>query len=81
MLSICTHRRERTRTDVPLTGPHTRAGAPQSDHAQHNNANVLAIGGRTTGPEVAKDIVDAWLGASFQGGRHSERVAKIAALE
>jgi ribose 5-phosphate isomerase B len=44
---------------------------------QHNNANVLALGGRTTGIEVAKEIVDTFLTEGFQGGRHERRVGKI----
>ena len=47
---------------------------------QHNDANVICIGERLTGPEVAKDCVDAWLGAEFEGGRHTGRVAKLDAL-
>ena len=41
---------------------------------EHNNANVLALGGRTTEPELAMDIVDTWLDAVFEGGRHQRRV-------
>ena len=41
---------------------------------QHNNANVLALGGRTTGTELAMQIVDAWLDTEFEGGRHQRRV-------
>ena len=41
---------------------------------QHNNANVLALGGRTTEPALAIDIVDTWLDARFEGGRHQRRV-------
>ena len=40
---------------------------------QHNNANVLALGGRTTPPELALEIVDAWLDTDFEGGRHQRR--------
>ena len=47
---------------------------------QHNDANVICIGERLTGPQVALDAVDAWLGASFEGGRHEGRVAKLDAL-
>ena len=46
----------------------------------HNDANVLCIGERLTGAEVALDAVDAWLGAAFEGGRHAGRVAKLDAL-
>lgn len=41
---------------------------------QHNNANVLALGGRTTGKELALAIVDEWLDTPFEGGRHQRRV-------
>lgn len=41
---------------------------------QHNNANVLALGGRTTSVELAKEIVDAWLDTEYEGGRHQRRV-------
>jgi len=48
---------------------------------EHNDANVLALGGRITGPELANEIVRVFLGTSFAGGRHSRRVEKIAASE
>ncbi len=48
---------------------------------QHNDANVLSLGARITGTEVAADIVRAWLEASFEGGRHARRVEKIQAVE
>ena len=41
---------------------------------QHNNANILALGGRTTQPELALAIVDEWLDTEFEGGRHQRRV-------
>lgn len=47
----------------------------------HNNANVLAMGGRCTGVEVAKEIVDVFLSEGFEGKHHADRVAKIHALE
>lgn len=48
---------------------------------QHNNANVLAIGARTTPEGQIPNIVRAWFETPFEGGRHAERVAKINALE
>jgi len=48
---------------------------------QHNDANMLAIGARVVGEGLAFDIVDAFLGARFEGGRHVARVAMIGALE
>lgn len=40
---------------------------------KHNNANVLALGGRITEPELAIKITDAWLDTEFEGGRHKRR--------
>lgn len=48
---------------------------------RHNNANVLALGARVLGDELALRIVDRWFTASFEGGRHQKRVDKISALE
>ena len=44
---------------------------------QHNNANVIALGGRITGMNLAEEIVTAYLDAEFLGGRHETRVSKI----
>lgn len=46
---------------------------------QHNNSNVLCFGSRVVGSELAKMIVDAWLDASFQGGRHQRRIDELVA--
>jgi ribose 5-phosphate isomerase B len=43
----------------------------------HNDANVLCIGARAVGGGLAQEIVDAFLGAEFEGGRHARRVSKI----
>ena len=48
---------------------------------QHNNTNVLCFGARVVGDEVAKMIVDAWLDAEFEGGRHARRVGMIMQIE
>lgn len=48
---------------------------------EHNNANVLTLGGRTLGSELAKSITQAWLETSFGGGRHQRRVEKISEIE
>ena len=48
---------------------------------QHNNANVIALGGRFTSSEEGKAIVDSYMSAEFEGGRHQQRVDKIMALE
>lgn len=47
----------------------------------HNDANVLCVGGRTTGIEVALEMVDIFLGTAFEGGRHQRRVNKIHTTE
>jgi ribose 5-phosphate isomerase B len=47
----------------------------------HNDANMLSIGARVVGEGLALDIVDAFLGAEFEGGRHATRVDMIKAIE
>lgn len=44
---------------------------------EHNNSNCLVIGGRTTGPAIAQQIVEIWLETPFEGGRHQARLDKI----
>jgi len=48
---------------------------------EHNDANMLSIGVRVVGEGLALDIVDAFLSASFEGGRHATRVDMIKELE
>lgn len=48
---------------------------------EHNNAQVLALGGRVVGKDLALEIVSTWLSARFQGGRHERRVNKISDIE
>lgn len=47
----------------------------------HNNTNVLAFGARVVGSELARMIVDQWLEAEFEGGRHQRRVDMLMAIE
>lgn len=47
----------------------------------HNDANVLTLGARVIGPGLALDIVDAFLGGDFEGGRHERRIGQIAEIE
>lgn len=47
----------------------------------HNDANIMCLGQRFTGPQVALDAVDAFLAGPFEGGRHARRVDKIMKLE
>lgn len=44
---------------------------------EHNNANAIALGERMVSPELGTKIVDAWLTATFEGGRHQRRIDKI----
>ena len=44
---------------------------------RHNNANVLCLGARVLGDEIAKEIVDAFLSSKFEAGRHKRRVLKL----
>lgn len=48
---------------------------------KHNDANVLALGGRVIGQELAFSIVDAYLEEDFEGGRHERRVKKIMEIQ
>ena len=47
----------------------------------HNNANILALGGRVIGMDLAVEIVNAWLNSEFEAGRHEKRVIKISEIE
>ena len=47
---------------------------------EHNNTNILAFGARVVGSELAKMIVDEWLDAEFEGGRHQTRIDMIAEI-
>jgi len=48
---------------------------------EHNNANVLALGARVLGRDLALEIVDSYINAKFEGGRHERRVNKISDIE
>ncbi len=48
---------------------------------KHNNANIIAMGGRTTTRDTAKRIVEEWFENEFEGGRHQRRIDKIKDLE
>ena len=48
---------------------------------EHNDANVLVLGGRLMGADMAADILQAWLETAFAGGRHARRIEKIADVE
>ena len=48
---------------------------------EHNDANIIALGGRVLDPDTARQCVAAWLDTAFEGGRHQRRLDKIAELE
>lgn len=48
---------------------------------EHNNSNILCLGERVVGEGLALLIVDTWLNASFQGGRHQERIDRVTEIE
>jgi len=48
---------------------------------RHNNANIIALGGRVITPEKAKSLVKAWYTAEFEGGRHQKRIDMITQIE
>lgn len=48
---------------------------------EHNNTNVLCLGARVIGPEIAKEIVKIWLSTEFLGGKHERRINKITEYE
>lgn len=48
---------------------------------EHNDANVLAMGGRIVAPGLADEILTLWLETRFEGGRHQRRIEQIAAIE
>ena len=48
---------------------------------QHNDANVLVLGGGLLGDRVIRDIVRTWVNTGFEGGRHERRLEKIRNLE
>ena len=47
----------------------------------HNDANVLCLGGRVVGAGLALELIDAFLGSEFEGGRHARRIDKITEIE
>ena len=63
-----------------------RCALPQNAYAAkmcrcHNDANFIAFGGRIEYPEPVTDILDAYIDAEFEGGRHAGRISKMMALE
>jgi len=48
---------------------------------EHNNANILVIGGRIVGKGLAREMLKTWIEATFEGGRHQKRLDKIAEVE
>ena len=48
---------------------------------EHNNSNILVLGGRTTDGPLAENILNVWLETPFSGGRHQRRLDKITQVE
>ena len=66
--------------------PHVRAALATDTFMarmakEHNNANILVLGGRVLSNELAAEMVATWLDAQFEGGRHQNRLDKIAKVE
>jgi ribose 5-phosphate isomerase B len=66
--------------------PGIRAGLVHDEYTarmtrQHNDANILCFGGRNTGEDIAKLLVDTWLTTEFAGQQHTKRLEKISAIE
>lgn len=70
-MSIAANRHKGVRA-VVCSEPYSAAVA-----RRHNDANVLCMGARVVGPGLAREILEAFLGQGFEGGRHSRRVDKI----
>ncbi len=70
-ISIAANKVSGARAALCFTSTHARLAR------QHNNANILALGARTTGTEVAKDILNTFLTTDFEGGRHERRVGQL----
>lgn len=70
-MSIAVNRHREIRGALVHDGLSTRLAR------QHNDANVLVMGGRLLGPELAKDCLKTFLSTAFEGGRHGRRVAKM----
>ena len=66
--------------------PNVRAGLCWNEEQArltrlHNNANILVLGGRVIGEELAMEIVNAWLKTPFDEGRHKRRICKFERIE
>lgn len=70
-ISIALNRKKGVRAALVHNGLEARLSR------QHNDANVLVLGGRFTGIEVAKDALNEFMTAKFEGGRHTRRVEKL----
>ena len=48
---------------------------------RHNDSNIIAFGGRVVGPDIAIGMLEAYMSAEFEGGRHQKRIDKVSAIE
>ena len=74
-ISISANKMQGVRCALPQTSFSARMAR------MHNNANFIAFGGRVEYPEPVEDMLDAYIDASFEGGRHQRRIEKMMALE
>ncbi|QQS58981.1 ribose 5-phosphate isomerase B [Candidatus Peregrinibacteria bacterium] len=74
-ISIAANKVSGARVALCATSTHARLAR------QHNDANILAIGARVTGTEVARDVVQTFFSTNFEGGRHEKRVAQFSDIE
>ncbi|MDX1358491.1 MAG: ribose 5-phosphate isomerase B [Clostridia bacterium] len=74
-MSIAANKINGVRAALCTTGLHARLAR------QHNDANILTVGSRTTGRDLAFDIVDEFIKTDFLAGRHKRRVDKMSFLE
>ncbi len=74
-MSIAANKIKGIRAALCTTGLHARLAR------QHNNANIVTIGSRTTGNDLALDIVEEFLKTEYLNGRHEKRINKIRLLE
>ncbi|MDA3871406.1 MAG: ribose 5-phosphate isomerase B [Candidatus Marinimicrobia bacterium] len=70
-MSICANKVKNIRAALCTTEIHVEMAR------KHNNANILAIGGRISSREMIKKMIDKWFATEFEGGRHQRRINKI----
>lgn len=74
-ISIAANKVKGARAALCFTTTHARLAR------EHNDANILALGERTTGKAIAKDIINTFFRSTFEGGRHESRIKQITEIE